>query len=88
MIKSIISYMNVSDRQVFIPALRCMGNIMTADDSRIVQMALDNGILQKLCMLLQNGPSGVLKEALWAVSNICAGPTDHIKIVINSPCFA
>ena len=68
--------------------LRAVGNILTGSDE-YTQKCIEYGVLSYLHNLLkqfysQNPNNAKLKEICWAISNITAGPRQHIIAVIES----
>lgn len=63
------------------PSLRTVGNIVTGTDHQ-TQLALDAGILGVLPQLLTHPRPSIQKEAAWALSNVAAGPRQHIQQLI------
>ena len=47
-IPELINDLSSKDMTVWIPALRCVGNILTTDDTRIIESALFHSVLDKL----------------------------------------
>ena len=45
-------------------------------------MAIDAGMLNVLPQLLMHPKSSIQKEAAWALSNVAAGPCQHIQRLI------
>jgi hypothetical protein len=80
---------SVGDKEfnIFVPALRALGNILTTNDHEIVERALFEGALDKLTTILYAPNSNLIKECCWAISNICAGPPSHIAQLITSQVF-
>lgn len=70
----VISHVGDKDYSLFVPALRILGNILTTDDTDIIDKALYHGALKQLGMILYSPNSNLIKECCWALSNICAGP--------------
>lgn len=69
-----------------VPALRALGNMVTGSD-RQTQATLDAGFLTPAKLVLERGselPKIVLKETLWALSNITAGSVPQIDKVVES----
>lgn len=83
----VISCIGDKEHKVFVPSLRCLGNILTSDDSQIVEKAIFLGALKQMSAILYSSNSGLIKECCWALSNICAGPPDHISLLVNDPIF-
>lgn len=83
----IIEALGHSDLSLFMPALRCVGNILSASDPEVVERCLWNGVLDKLTNILYQSNSTLIKECLWAFSNITAGPNAHIAKFIESDAF-
>lgn len=63
------------------PSLRTVGNIVTGTDHQ-TQVAIDAGMLNVLPQLLTHPKSSIQKEAAWALSNVAAGPCQHIQRLI------
>lgn len=70
------------------PALRCLGNMLTINDTDVIDKALFHGCLDKLTSVLFTTNSNLIKECCWALSNITAGPPAHIEKFIESQAFA
>lgn len=83
----IIESLGSTDMSHFVPGLRCIGNILTASDPSIVERCLWLGVLDKLTSLLYQSSSTIIKETLWAFSNITAGPQSHVEKFVNSDAF-
>lgn len=65
-------------------ALRCVGNIVTGDDSQ-TQCVINYGALPCLSNLLtQNYKKSIKKEACWTISNITAGTKEQIQMVLEA----
>lgn len=72
---------------IFVPALRAVGNILTTNDPQIVQRAMWIGVVDKLTNILYQSNSNIIKECLWAFSNISAGTSDQAKAILEAPAF-
>ncbi|KAL1188112.1 Importin subunit alpha-1 [Cardamine amara subsp. amara] len=73
---------------VLIPALRCVGNIVTGDDLQ-TQCVINYGALPCLANLLtQNYKKSIKKEACWMISNITAGTKEQIQMVLEANLIA
>ncbi len=62
------------------PALRVFGNFVSGSEAE-TQYALDTGALRLLPALLSHPKRSIRKEALWAVSNVCAGSPAQARLV-------
>lgn len=82
----LVNWLNHSDQDVQIPALRCIGNIVTGDDLQ-TQTLLNLDVLDRLMPLINAQRRALVKESLWALSNILAGTTAQIKNVLEHPIF-
>lgn len=58
-----------------------MGNVVTGTDHQ-TQVAIDAGMLSVLPQLLMHPKASIQKEAAWALSNVAAGPCQHIQQLI------
>jgi len=69
-----------------IPALRTIGNMLAYNDSFNSTVLSRNGkpILSALAACLkQEKHRGLAKESIWVIGNILAGPTNHVKAVLD-----
>jgi len=65
------------------PALRCLGNIVTGDDTQ-TQTVINSGALEALGHLLASAKEGVRKEACWMISNVTAGSVGQVGCVLRA----
>ncbi|CDW81557.1 karyopherin alpha [Stylonychia lemnae] len=72
---------------VYVPALRCIGNMLTSNDSQITDICLWEGVIDRLTSLLFSTNSNLIKESLWALSNITAGTQPQVDKFVDSPAF-
>jgi hypothetical protein len=84
---ALVNWLNHSDQDVQIPALRSVGNIVTGDDLQ-TQTMLNLDVLDKLVPLINSSRRCLVKESLWALSNIMAGTPDQINKVYQHHIFA
>lgn len=68
---------------VQVPALRCVGNIVTGDDLQTEEVLRHNP-LDALLGLMAHRKKSIRKEACWTISNITAGNSAQIQMVINA----
>lgn len=64
------------------PALRSIGNIVSGSDLQ-TQAVIDAGVLNVLPQLMRHPKASVQKEAVWALSNVAAGPCKQIQQLIT-----
>ncbi|XP_032738145.1 importin subunit alpha-8-like [Lontra canadensis] len=76
----LVQLMSSSELNVLTPSLHTMGNIVTGTDHQ-TQVAIDVGMLTVLPQLLMH-PKSSIQEAAWALSNVAAGPCQHIQRLI------
>eukprot|EP01133_Synstelium_polycarpum_P004369 gene4369-5108_t len=70
---------------VQVPALRIIGNIVTYGDENQTQFIINQGAIPSLNRLLvSTDKPKVKKETCWIISNINAGTTEHIQLVIKA----
>jgi hypothetical protein len=62
----------------YIPALRVIGNLLTTSDADKISMMLEYNLLDKINSLMLSTSTNIIKECCWALSNIAAGPPEHI----------
>lgn len=65
------------------PALRTIGNIVSGEDAKYTQAALDAGLMKKMPLLLQNAKKSIRKEACWVLSNVAAGTQAQIQTIFK-----
>lgn len=77
------------DKQsLFVPALRIIGSVSTANSEAVVDRLLWCGVLQSLTELMKRmGDSSVLKECCFSLSNIGAGSGQQIEKLVESEAF-
>ena len=78
----IINCLGSKELTVFVPALRAIGNMLTTDDHSVIEYCLYLGVLDKLSSLLYSSSGNIIKECCWALSNICAGPSEDVMRVV------
>lgn len=84
MVPVLINFMKPGyDVQIFLPAMRCIGNIASSNNEH-TQILLDNGILS----VLDNGltiskKKSINKELCWIISNITAGNQSQVEAVLE-----
>jgi hypothetical protein len=75
---------------VVLPALRCLGNIVSGDEHQTT-LAIDHGAITVLCALLTaqvpNPQAATKKEILWALSNIAAASAQQINALLQAGVF-
>lgn len=79
----LVQCLNHHQTSVQVPALRCIGNIVTGDDSQ-TSAALSCNPLPYILGLMSHRKKGIKKEACWTVSNITAGNVEQIQRVIEA----
>ena len=66
-----------------LPALKVIGNLVMGLDAQ-TQLVLDAGALQHFPSLLTLPKQSTVKEALWTLSNIAAGPASHVQSLLDA----
>lgn len=66
--------MKAKDMDLFIPAMRVFGTILTTNDDIAIANYIQCGLLDGILSLIQSPNTSVLRESLWLISNIVAGP--------------
>lgn len=82
-IPRLVQCLNHQATTVQVPALRCIGNIVTGDDKQ-TSAVLSCNALPFLLGLMSHRKKGIKKEACWTVSNITAGNGEQIQRVIEA----
>ena len=87
LIHKVVDLMGSKDLCVYIPSLRVMGNILSASDPAVIERCLWANVLDQLTNLLYQTNHNLVKESLWALSNISAGPCSHVERLVHSDVF-
>ncbi|EDQ87439.1 uncharacterized protein MONBRDRAFT_21605 [Monosiga brevicollis MX1] len=82
-IPRLIQLLSLNAPRVLTPALRCLGNIVTGDDT-MTQVVVDAGFVPHLVKLVDHPKRSIQKEACWSLSNITAGTVNQIEVVVRS----
>ncbi len=87
--KIIAESMCSTDDNIFVPALRTVGNILTSEDSTLlINFIAECNVLVQLNHViskrLSTSSNVVLKECLWAVSNMAAGDQQCIQLILQT----
>jgi hypothetical protein len=75
----LVQQLSEDDSKVKVPALRCIGNLLTAEDNDVIETLLFHGVLDKFEDLLIETNVNIIKETLWSLSNIMASRSDFIE---------
>eukprot|EP00605_Chrysophyceae_sp_TOSAG23-4_P001005 GSChrysophyteH1.ASY1.ANO1.1106.1 assembled CDS len=76
--------------QITVPLLRTLGNVISAEDSSLVDKVVNLGVARPLGILAFGLPKkkhSIRKEATWTLSNITAGSKEQIQNVLDSGVF-
>ena len=68
----IIELCNHQNSAIVIPSLRTCGNFVTGSDEQ-TEVVIQQGILEVIGNLMMNEEQMIRREAVWTLSNICAG---------------
>ena len=79
----LLALLSNESARVATPALRCVGNIVSGDNTQ-TQAALDAGVLAALAPLLVHAKASIRMEACWSISNITAGSKAQIQAVFDA----
>ena len=79
---ALVALLKHPSAKVVTPALRTVGNIVTAEDARFTQAALEAGLLAGTAPLLEHARANVRKEACWTLSNVTAGTAAQAEAVL------
>lgn len=84
--KNLVQLLTHKAWRVVKPALRAVGNIVCAEDEEqdYTQHIIECGAIPLLTGLIKHPHKDIQKEACWTISNISAGTTKQIQIVLNS----
>lgn len=82
-IPRLVQCLNHHQISVQVPALRCIGNVVTGDDKQ-TQAVIACNPLPFLLGLMSHRKKGIKKEACWTISNITAGSSEQIQKVLDA----
>lgn len=71
------------DQISIVPSLRIVGNLLSNNDN-IVEYLINYNILEFLKNILKYEDYQMIREGLWALSNITAGSKKHIILILNN----
>ena len=83
----IIESLSNPETTIYVPALRCIGNMISSNNSQLIDRCLWLDLFDKLTVLLYQSNSNVLKECLWTFSNITASTSIHVAKFVESNAF-
>lgn len=78
----VITFLSHPSSTVYTPVLRTVGNLVSGDSS-ITASVVNSNVLTFLKSLMLSKKKSIRKEALWAISNICADCPAHIQQVMD-----
>ncbi|KAL9959731.1 hypothetical protein ACROYT_G033083 [Oculina patagonica] len=70
--------------QAVTPMLRSLGNIVSGPDEYGTQAMQSDTLVAAMTSYLQSMHRHIKKESLWVLSNLTAGPTEHIDAFIQA----
>lgn len=83
-----VKHTSSTEFKIFVPALRCIGNFATANETDILDQLLFHGALDSITNILLSANSNLIKECCWVLSNIAASTAPHIDALSKHPCFS
>ena len=85
--KKLIMFIGKEKSAATFPALRIIGDICSGSDL-IVDQIVDVYMLKIIGnILISKSHQGILKEICWLVSNLAAGPSRHISMLVDADMF-
>ncbi|KAG9393938.1 importin subunit alpha-3-like [Carpediemonas membranifera] len=69
-------------RSVAAEAIRILGNVTSADDDSFVDLVISARGLPALAQVVSTGPDPIVREALWALSNVAAGTQSQLTAAL------
>jgi Importin beta binding domain/Armadillo/beta-catenin-like repeat len=82
-LKLIIKFCSTLSYPYAYPAVKIIGNVIGSTDAH-AQAVVKAGAVEALQYGLRSKNKLLRKEAIWAVSNLCAGTLDQVRILLNS----
>jgi Armadillo/beta-catenin-like repeat len=83
-ISELFVFLNSNNTQISINAIRIIGNIINGTDAQ-TQTLINLGVIDKLLRCIEHPNSEMVKESVFCIGNILAGPEDQIAAVLNNP---
>ncbi|CAI2364238.1 unnamed protein product [Moneuplotes crassus] len=82
LIEILKTYIKHSDNSIVLLCVKIFGNFVLREENE-TQDVIDAEVLPHLHDLLLHQDKIIIRETCWTLSNICAGPTDHISALIK-----
>jgi importin subunit alpha-1 len=82
--RRLVELMASEEVNIIMPALRTVGNLISGRDVH-TQASLEAGALKFLSPLLCHAKPNVRREACWAISNVAAGTSAQIDLLMAQP---
>ena len=80
--KKIMKCLECTNKALKVPSLRIVGNIAACSALKC-QMLFDHNVLHTLQHSFVTNNIPILREVCWILSNLAAGPIEHIQLIIN-----
>lgn len=80
---SLLAQQTELDSQAVTPMLRSLGNIVSGPDEYGIQAMQSGKLVGAMKSFLQSVHRHIKKESLWVLSNLTAGPTEHIDVLVQ-----
>ena len=77
LLKQVLKMMKDKDSEVHSTALRFVSHCFSSDDSKNIDLALDEDILATFDELLSSPSTEIIIESLWGLSNVTASNDRH-----------
>jgi importin subunit alpha-6/7 len=78
--------MNKYDRGVRFYCIKIVANLLSGNDVQ-TQTLINEGVIDLYKGLIEETDTGIIKEILWGISNICGGTVSQIEKVYDSGVF-
>jgi hypothetical protein len=77
-VQPVLDTVEPSDSNIYLPVLRCIGNLMTGTNAAANAILADGRVYTLFAQALSSSNIHVVKECIWACSNVLAG--DRVQV--------
>ena len=87
-LKTLLEYTKSTKPNIFTPAIRCLGNITSSNEGKIIDELINLGLFDVIISFIKfieesDNSVKLIKEVFWLISNIAAGVAEDVEAVVN-----
>ena len=79
----VVDMMQHKNSETHSSALRFVASCLSGENTRLVDIAIENGFFENLYILLSSSSTELVTETLWAISNITASSPTHASAFLD-----